>query len=230
MQSTRSSNLAKFDMMAPQECESKSSMFNDSLSLEKEMECGDEDEEMKCEDKCEKKEEEKMVKMEEKKEKNEKKKMMAPKKKKKNKKEEKVQVNEMKKEEKVQEKEKEKEKKVLPVIKFDLNQLIFSQNTSGSWDLKKLFQIISKDENKSKDHLNSKINEDQKKLPNLIEGWATALAIAILSKFFKEKKDEWDMIEQKGIKFLKKNRFINLFIIIDNFLLIFFIFNFFFYF
>jgi outer membrane biosynthesis protein TonB len=194
-----------FDMASPmmeeKESESISSFSNDSLSLTNEL-CEDK---MECEELCEKKEEKKEKMKKKKKEK----KIMPPQKKL-------VSSEKMKKEEKVQ--EKVKPEKALPVVKFDLNQLIFNQNTSGSWDIKKLFQIISKDENKSKDHLNSKINEDQKKLPNLIEGWATAVAISILGKFFKDKKDEWDMIEQKAIKFLKKNNLVFLIAISKDFI------------
>ncbi|XP_062620555.1 von Willebrand factor A domain-containing protein 5A-like [Saccostrea cucullata] len=73
-------------------------------------------------------------------------------------------------------------------------QLIERQKFNGSWSLDDcLSQILNKPLDEMK---NSSVIKDT-------DVWATALAIAFLRKEFSAQKNEWEMIEQKAMKWLK---------------------------
>ncbi|XP_062620576.1 von Willebrand factor A domain-containing protein 5A-like [Saccostrea cucullata] len=73
-------------------------------------------------------------------------------------------------------------------------KLIENQKFDGSWELtEKISQILGKlhDEIKT-----SATIQD-------VNVWTTALAIAFLRKYFMKQRDEWEMIEEKALNWLK---------------------------
>ncbi|XP_062620575.1 von Willebrand factor A domain-containing protein 5A-like isoform X2 [Saccostrea cucullata] len=73
-------------------------------------------------------------------------------------------------------------------------ELIENQRFDGCWELtEKISEIL----NKSQDEIKSStVIQD-------VSVWTTALAIAFLRKYFMEQRDEWEMIEEKALNWLK---------------------------
>lgn len=82
----------------------------------------------------------------------------------------------------------------------DLLDLVSLQKASGSWQLtEQLARICGVTMDKLKETCPSQL-----KATNKQSLWATALALSCLFGKFKDKKDEWEMVAGKGIKWLKK--------------------------
>ncbi|XP_055997224.1 von Willebrand factor A domain-containing protein 5A-like isoform X2 [Ostrea edulis] len=76
---------------------------------------------------------------------------------------------------------------------WKMMQLIEKQKFDGSWQLDNLSSMLNKPEEEIQ---GSSIVKDT-------DVWATALAIAFLKKEFPDKKDEWEMIVEKALNWLK---------------------------
>ncbi|XP_048773306.2 von Willebrand factor A domain-containing protein 5A-like isoform X2 [Ostrea edulis] len=76
---------------------------------------------------------------------------------------------------------------------WKMMQLVKEQKFNGSWQLDSLLKIIKKPEEEIKE---SAVVKDT-------DVWATALAIAFLRKELPDKKDEWEMLVEKALKWLK---------------------------
>ncbi|XP_062590026.1 von Willebrand factor A domain-containing protein 5A-like, partial [Saccostrea cucullata] len=73
-------------------------------------------------------------------------------------------------------------------------KLIENQKFDGSWELTEtISKILGKSQNEIK---TSATIQD-------VNVWTTALAIAFLRKYFINQRDEWEMIEEKALKWLK---------------------------
>ncbi|XP_061170037.1 von Willebrand factor A domain-containing protein 5A-like [Saccostrea echinata] len=73
-------------------------------------------------------------------------------------------------------------------------ELIENQKFDGSWELtEKITKILDKSQDEIK---TSAVVQD-------ISVWTTALAIAFLRKYFLKQRDEWEMIEEKALNWLK---------------------------
>ncbi|XP_048773308.1 von Willebrand factor A domain-containing protein 5A-like isoform X1 [Ostrea edulis] len=76
---------------------------------------------------------------------------------------------------------------------WKMMQLVKEQKFDGSWQLDSLLKIIKKPEEEIKE---SAVVKDT-------DLWATALAIAFLRKELPDKKDEWEMLVEKALKWMK---------------------------
>ena len=81
------------------------------------------------------------------------------------------------------------------------SDIVKIQKASGAWSLKHVEWITGLSIDKIKSGLTAKHNDTE----TLEYSWATAIVVAILQSFFASTQKEWNLVDQKARKFVKRN-------------------------
>ena len=82
-----------------------------------------------------------------------------------------------------------------------MNDVIKAQRANGSWDIRHIEWMTTISLDKIKSGLSAKSSDT-----NLLETcWATCLVIAMLEEQYSNQKNEWNLVEQKARKYVKRS-------------------------